>query len=443
MKPYLIVIIAVLMLLNTSITGWTVNQFDLQRWEEEGDVASLIEAMGDPDWRIAAYAADALVVMGEEAVPKLAASLRSNDDTLVFHASNALVEIGEVCVPELKYVITDCSNQTKCTIADIAGQIGTPSSLDILLTLIEDDAESVRLAAAKGMRNSHFGEAPVPSLVRHLDEENAEIVRACLDSLYHRGSEDLIQSYIELLSHEDDGVTEQAMANLVQIGEVAHADLLNTLSYAGPEVRFHIVWIIGESGNPDIVMHLCDYLQDPSAAVRHQIVLAMGKVGDQRCEACLIQALRDSEEIVRADTFWALSQIGAQNSYGLMELAIKEDVQLVAVAAIKAIGTLKIQEAEQLMIEQLYRSSNQRKYWAIWALGQLKSTRSVEDIIDIIERREEPLLLISSWALAEIGDERGIRSLQDLLLDPQVDQYLNPQDISKIRLCLNHLMEQR
>ena len=435
-------ILGILIILWYATLGYSTSIHDIQQWKEEKNLPELINALSSEDWQIAATAQEAIQEIGEEAIPALADTLRDSNSSLTFYVVNALVSMGDVILPELELLSEDAYPSTRELIAEICGELGSSASMDLLLKLSEDTSPQVRRKAAMALFNREFGMAPRYRLIEMLEDVDAEVVAAALISLQYRFDIHLINPYLDLLTHESESIVEQTMVNLVEAGEAVHSYLLNALQEREAEVRKNIAWILGISGNPQTALQLCDHIADPYPMVRLQVVVSIGDTGDRSREPCLIEGLRDGEPIVRTEVFNSLAKIGAQNSYNLMELAILEDEEEVALAAIFAVGKLGLIEGQDLLIEQLNHPSVSVRYAAIWSLGELECQEATQPLMAIIEQRESSLLVIAAKSLSQIGDERAIRSLQDLLLDPYVDQSLNHEQIRTIRNYLYSLQQQ-
>ncbi|MDD1667559.1 MAG: HEAT repeat domain-containing protein [Methanomicrobiales archaeon] len=120
-----------------------------------------------------------------------------------------------------------------------------------------------------------------------------------------------IDGLIELLSHPDQEVQEQAARALATVGEQATRYLTLELDHVDPGARLGIVEALGDTGDPAAVPALIRALRgEKSSEVRWAITLALGNAGDPAAIPPLVQALRDPDKYVRFGTAMALGKLG-------------------------------------------------------------------------------------------------------------------------------------
>ncbi len=91
------------------------------------------------------------------AISTLIAVFGYNNPTAAAIAANALIELGEVAVPQLLEQIDDYNYGARAYSIRTLAAIADPRALDVLITIAATDfAPTVRRAAAKGLGNLHW-----------------------------------------------------------------------------------------------------------------------------------------------------------------------------------------------------------------------------------------------------------------------------------------------
>jgi HEAT repeat protein len=141
-------------------------------------VPALIRALGDPDARVRAAVAPALLdVAGADSVSDVVEAVARDTDvgsrTRVINAMN--LRGNEARAQAASPVLLDLafSNDVKVRLVAIAalGSMGDPSTLPVLLKLLGDEDELIRFGAAGAIGGYGVGgKAAVPSLIKMLEE---------------------------------------------------------------------------------------------------------------------------------------------------------------------------------------------------------------------------------------------------------------------------------
>ena len=89
---------------------------------------------------------------------------------------------------------------------------------------------------------------------------------------------------------------------LVKLGDEDVASLLvDSLRHGVPEVRYDVVWALGELGNATACQVLGDVLKDWDDDVRHGAVSALGQLGRSMTVLHMMAAMDDHDESVRRE----------------------------------------------------------------------------------------------------------------------------------------------
>ncbi|ADI65101.1 HEAT repeat domain-containing protein [Trichormus azollae] len=111
-----------------------------------------------------------------KAISTLIAVFGYNNPAAAMVALDALIELGEIAVPQLLEHIDDYNYGARAYSIRTLAAIADPRALDVLITVAATDfAPSVRRAAAKGLGNLHWHKLSFP--------ENKTAINRALDTL--------------------------------------------------------------------------------------------------------------------------------------------------------------------------------------------------------------------------------------------------------------------
>ncbi|HVN65756.1 MAG TPA: HEAT repeat domain-containing protein [Methanomicrobiales archaeon] len=148
---------------------------DIAGMVQRGEIQGLIAALKGADPDTMTEILDALVGMGEAAVPALVQAVREEEHQVHLVASVALGEIGRPAVLPLVRAFREKDGLTRVKIADILADIGDPA-LDEILGALRDPDEEIRVLSAIAL-----GEMRNPRAIDHLIvalRDGSETVRA-------------------------------------------------------------------------------------------------------------------------------------------------------------------------------------------------------------------------------------------------------------------------
>lgn len=149
-----------------------------------------------------------------------------------------------------------------------------------------------------------------------------------------------VRSLIKNLGmHKDDDVREEAIEELVNIGEPAVESLINALGDEDQVVRSLAAKTLGEIGDSRAVEPLIRALGHEHELVRAGAATALIKLGEPAVTS-LIEALGDENFNVRANAAMALGDIGDRQAVELLIQALQDEDWRVRCAAAYALGEI-------------------------------------------------------------------------------------------------------
>lgn len=165
------------------------------------------------------------------------------------------------------------------------GILGGESSLDTLLTSLDDPEILVRMGAAKGLGKMKSSKS-INKLINKLDpiNENKQVnLRICY-ALGKIKNDKSTKAMIKLIKNED------------------------------PAYRYAAVRALGEIGDPNSIEELAFLLKIDKSIRRTQIINAIGKIGGNKGKECLIREVEGGDPLSVATAAEALTTLNALDS---------------------------------------------------------------------------------------------------------------------------------
>lgn len=186
---------------------------------------ALMPLLSAPDARIRRSVASSLVRIGEPAVPDLAALLHSPDPIVRRNAAGILGRMGPTArsaVAALEACREDNDPAFCWTVKQALRSIKQVTVRDRIENLHDQDV-LIRVAAARALGEEHAGEeAPIPALIRCLNDPKAAVRKAAALSLAKIGAPAL-PALIAALGHTDPQIRKNAAFSLGEMGDTATA----------------------------------------------------------------------------------------------------------------------------------------------------------------------------------------------------------------------------
>src|SRR5660397_90589 len=132
-------------------------------------------------------------------------------------------------------------NEVRRAAAEALGQLGTPSAVLPLIGSLDDDDRRVQLAAVKGL--VHLGEPSIDALIRTLQSTNKNARRAAAEALGQLGTPSAVLPLISVLRDQDWHVRFAGACALKQLNDLRsldpfiHALETNRPTSAGPQPK--------------------------------------------------------------------------------------------------------------------------------------------------------------------------------------------------------------
>jgi HEAT repeat protein len=266
----------------------------------------------------AAQAIEGIGTGSREAIPTLINTLGDRDWRVRYRSIGTLVKIGEPAVPALMQVINHNDSTVRQGVVEAFGemQVTDPEIIASVASLLKDKEEMVRGKAADALRN--IGKDAIPILVESYEKSNSEM-------------KILIMSAIG-------GIGADAQTAIPKITEI--------LKGGKPNERSEAARALGKIGiaKEMAISALVGALADSKSIVRRESALSLGKLGPAASDAvpALVEALGDKKPDVRWRASEAFGRIGVvdSNSIEVLQELLHDEHDYVSEAAQETLDLL-------------------------------------------------------------------------------------------------------
>jgi HEAT repeat protein len=362
----------------------------------------LLEALGDPEWRVRKSAAERLVALGfrEDVIGGLIDGLKSPDNVALRNAAaEVLIRLSSVAVLPLLSVVTTADPDLRKFVVDILGAIGDHRATPALITLLSQRDDNVAMAAIEALGKLHDVRAVDPlivvlrqdrpllqfSAVKALQEVGdgraVEPLIGCL------GRQTLERAALEALGRIGDLRALNPLVQAVRLGstKVKHTAvraLIDLHHRMPPDMKTKIVCRIREIYDKTVGRYILECLQSDDLAVKRNAMTFLGWMGDVQAIDALVAAYDETskEEIVAA--FIRMQREGVP--------------KLLAV----------VHHAPDSLREGIAR-----------ALGEIGDRKAVHGLSALASDRNGHVRQSAAFALGQLADPMGMRPLFQLLED--------------------------
>ena len=269
----------------------------------------------------AVQAAEALLKMGDDAVPALASGLESKDELQRLNIVYLLNCVGTAATvpPRLKAAGDESARVRAAAVRRLPVWSDDVSGKAVIKALKDQDAV-VRNAAAAAFAIRRDG----PQATKIANNASKYSVASLI---------------VPLLS--DPETRYQAAETLGSIGmNVAVRPLVKVLDDERWTVRMTILKALADLNDKQATMGVVASLRDDNASVRCCAAATLGQLGDIRAVPALMHSLTDPESFVRRDAAAALGRIGDRRAVPPLIQSLSDSSDQVVAAAGEALGKI-------------------------------------------------------------------------------------------------------
>ena len=137
----------------------------IEKFENSGDISSLISDLRDQNTRIISKTMNALVKIGEPVIDPLIVAMKDEDKDIRFAASCALRKFGNKAVPSLVAELSNSRSKVRVCAVETLGKIGNPSAIEPLIATLKDEQEDEMVREYAVYALEKIGKPAVKSLI--------------------------------------------------------------------------------------------------------------------------------------------------------------------------------------------------------------------------------------------------------------------------------------
>jgi len=299
-------------------------------------VPSLCTALKDKEWTVLLTVIEALSTLNDpRAIEHLVTVLNDKRPAVPKAAAEALVKFGKPAIKFVAPLLTHAEVPFRLQAALILGDIGDPSVLPQIVTLISDKEWTVREAAAQVLGKIGDKEAVDP-LSEMLLDTNPKVSAAATQALQKIGLP------TDPASRARFAIAKNDFAAAIALGAPAVEVLISTFSSPLPDLRSNSARALGQIADPRALEPLITLLNDPEWSVREAAAWAIGRTTDARAITLLSAALKSPSLVTREGAAKAFSQMVVPDVRAIPPLvaALADEEYTVGESAAFALSTI-------------------------------------------------------------------------------------------------------
>ncbi|MCA9052186.1 MAG: HEAT repeat domain-containing protein [Planctomycetaceae bacterium] len=378
-------------------------------------------AVASPQHRIRAL--DAIVKVGDPAIPTLIEMLESSSEPANTHA--VLEVLGrmrnERAIPTMLRYLDDPSLVIRRTVAESLAAIGGAKSTGGLFRCLDDADEVVRMHVLRGIIRSPDPRY-VNALTKVLHDPSEDIQLAALEAIGACGDKRSIPCLRPYLEHENDAFVMVAAEALGRLGDADSVDMLiDRLEALGDNSQHQsattqIIDALRRIGDSRAALPLVNRMQHPAARVRARVAEALGRMGDVGVRPALEDLLRrDSSDEVRAAAAKALGELGKPESIPTLVTIGLAEGPSVRVQALIALGRFKNKSILPDIEHLAGDFTSQVRYQLATILGDLGDPSAITTLVPLAFDHEDIVRRAARRSLEQLGDTRTEKQLRKQL----------------------------
>lgn len=375
------------------------------------NLSLLMPALSDQHPKVRYAAGEALVRLGEPAIPPVTRALRTGDAQLRETAIWVLAQMGHLAVGALVEALRDKEKTVRRLAAFALADIGDLRALEPLLAAIKDWDPEVRTAVVHAL--GRMWEPAVGPLTGLLKDWNCDVRAAAAEALGQMRARQAVGSLVELLTDKEGKVRAAATAALGRIGGRTSAEaLVEKLRSISPEHQKGVIQALLQLGDA-AREPLAATLEDDRVQLRATAAEILGDLGQRRAVEPLLAVLSDESMLVRHAAAQALAKLEWEPSSPLEQarFAVARQNWDQALAAGPA--------AIEPLMEVVGDIRRQVRLGAARALGHLRATAAVEVLIPLLRDDYDDVANAAAEALGRIGDVRAVDALAAMIDHPK------------------------
>lgn len=328
-----------LVLMMMGLVGCSRTVEDVAKWEADGNIEKLTEALADPKAEVREAAVKSLGTLNTvTAIDDISACFNDSEASVVLAAVNALaaMESGAAVTPMIAALKLE-EPAARITAAQALGRLKARSAVKPLIEMLDTPNEEELLAVIASLAKIGSEKASQPVVEKLASSSSIKVRKACIDALSATGGPVALKTLVDALADSNDLIREAATTSLIKIGDPAIPSIMDGLSSNNRDVRrASVALLLGLSAIPT----------EGNALAWYQIA----------------RATTDEDMEIDPETVNTLVGMGMDAVTPLLEAAAHSDAEIrdYAVIALESIGEPCASKATTLV---LARAKPDAKAW--------------------------------------------------------------------------------
>lgn len=408
----------------------------LGKIRDESAAIPLVLLLSDPIREVRWQASEALGNLGHSAINAMLPQFSTDSDEMRWRLRSAIQKIGDWGSAALVHLLYDDNPVVRYNATFCFQWLNYAESIDPLTQLTTDMDPRVRASAVAALGHQQSPNTLV-ALTKALRDANPDVRRQGAMALGQLASSAAVDPLLGLLEDEDSGVRVVAISSLGRLRDqrvvrpliealkdpsISNAAALALADLGNPEAIEPLVAVLGKCANAlaavsrfekKLVAQAILSVIDPAPTQEYMHMLfALGDTGDPRAVNILLEASKDPRPEIRAAIPYRLSYFNDPRvSPRLLEM-LEDDSGDVRYLAVHSLGRLRNKQAVAPIVRLLKDPVRQVRLFSIWALQELADSASVPALMNAVSDEDAYVRSAAARALGDLGDRNILRLLQ-------------------------------
>jgi HEAT repeat protein len=359
----------------------------------------------------------------ERALPVLLANLTHPDTAEV--AAQAFIDFGEAAVPSiLQAILNEEEDEIIALLLRVLNMIGGRDTIPSILQFLDHDNAMIRRLAIETL-----GEIPSPTsvdyLLTKLDDPDVASQQAAVNSIsalvaaFPEIKNDVLAKIRRLLQSSSTPIKLNSLSVYVNIqGEGYHDELALASKDSDAVIRQKAVSLMGKFGEERFADSLVLSLADEATAVRLAAINAIARHRPETGLEPLISSLDDQDIWIRTAAAQALGEYRHPASVEPLMRHLVHDPAPVRIAAIEALGKSEDPRVKEILFQCLGEPDLEIQRAAMLALARIPGQDAFQRLSEALTSGDWRLRAAAATALGLRGDRAALPLLHRALEDP-------------------------
>lgn len=302
------------------------------------------------------------------------------------------------------------------------GVLGDETTLNDMITALDDEDSKVREWAAYGLGVMANPAALVPLAERVADKKEKEQVRVdAVGALWKLGDFAAVPHLVDALGDESHKIRAAAAYGLGWLGDKSVVlPLTEALNDENRDVRQEAVWALARLQDTEAIQPLIKALTDENNGVRWRAAYALGQVGGSEAVPSLITALEDKNKQVRQYAVQALGKLGDLSAIQPLRMAMRNakwaDPEVIQniIVALKQLGS----SIDTLALTEALESDHwETQAVAALVLAYADETTAYELCLPLLKHKKDWVRFTALYTVNRLCKEFAVQHFQAALTD--------------------------